>query len=140
VSLLIFEGQTVIEVARQAGHSPETCLRNYARVFADYDPGARIPAVEQIWAARLSVAAAARRADARDRAGRTRDVAERLEDVATISFAGLFVRVGVPRGHQKCRVGDPVSPRRRLPLAPRGSMLRSQLDSANAVINVRPTS
>jgi hypothetical protein len=82
VSLLIFEGHTVIEVARQAGHSPETCLRNYARVFSDYDPAARIPAEEQIRAARRAVAEAGRRADARDRAGRAGDVAERLEEVA----------------------------------------------------------
>ncbi len=54
VSLLIFEGQTVIEVARQAGHSPETCLRHYARVFAEYDPAARVPAEEQIRRARLT--------------------------------------------------------------------------------------
>jgi integrase len=30
VSLLIAEGRTVIDVAGQAGHSPETCLRNCA--------------------------------------------------------------------------------------------------------------
>ena len=34
VSLMIFEGHTVVEVARQAGHSAETCLRHYARVFS----------------------------------------------------------------------------------------------------------
>ncbi|MEJ7893014.1 MAG: tyrosine-type recombinase/integrase [Solirubrobacteraceae bacterium] len=38
VSLMIFEGHTVVEVARQAGHSAETCLRHYARVFEEYDP------------------------------------------------------------------------------------------------------
>lgn len=52
VSLLISEGHTVIEVARRAGHSPETCLRHYARVFAEYDPARRVPAEEQIVAAR----------------------------------------------------------------------------------------
>ena len=52
VSLLIHEGQTVMEVARQAGHSAETCLRHYAGVFADFDPAQRVAAEEQIRAAR----------------------------------------------------------------------------------------
>ena len=49
---MIFEGHTVIEVARQAGHSPEICLRHYARVFADYDPADRQSVTDQIRAAR----------------------------------------------------------------------------------------
>jgi len=53
VSLLIFEGHTVVEVARQAGHSAEMCLRHYARVFDEYDPGLRRSAEEQIAAARV---------------------------------------------------------------------------------------
>jgi transposase-like protein len=52
VSLMIFEAHTVVEVARQAGHSAETCLRHYARVFEEYDPGQRVPAVERIRQAR----------------------------------------------------------------------------------------
>jgi integrase len=52
VSLMIFEGHTVVEVARQAGHSAETCLRHYARVFEEYDPKRRTSAVEQILDAR----------------------------------------------------------------------------------------
>lgn len=55
VSLLIQEGQTVVEVARQAGHSAETCLRYYAHVFADYDPENRISAEEQIRQARAEL-------------------------------------------------------------------------------------
>src|SRR3954454_20951757 len=35
VSLLIQEGKTVVYVAQQAGHTPETCLRHYARLFRD---------------------------------------------------------------------------------------------------------
>lgn len=54
VSLLIQEGQTVVEVARQAGHSAETCLRYYAHVFADYDPENRVSAEDQIQQARSS--------------------------------------------------------------------------------------
>lgn len=52
ISLLIQEGHTVIEVARQAGHTSETSLRHYAHVFADYDPANRVSAEEQIWRAR----------------------------------------------------------------------------------------
>jgi integrase len=52
VSLMIFEGHTVVEVARQAGHSAQTCLRHYARVFGEYDPERRKSAVEQILEAR----------------------------------------------------------------------------------------
>ncbi len=40
-SLLIAEGQTVVEVAQQLGHSAQTCLKDYARAFADYDPRRR---------------------------------------------------------------------------------------------------
>jgi integrase len=52
VSLLIGEGQTVVEVARQAGHSAQTCLKTYAHVFDDFDPGDRVPAEERIRLAR----------------------------------------------------------------------------------------
>lgn len=53
VSLLILEGYTVVDVAAQAGHRPETCLRYYARLFRDAPPPAeRVPAVTAIYAAR----------------------------------------------------------------------------------------
>ena len=32
-SLLIQEGKNVVDVAKQLGHTPETCLRYYARLF-----------------------------------------------------------------------------------------------------------
>ena len=35
VSLLIREGLSVVEIAAQAGHSPEVCLRTYAHEFAE---------------------------------------------------------------------------------------------------------
>jgi integrase len=89
VSLLIFEGRTVIEVARQAGHSPETCLRNYARVFADFEPTMRNPAEEQIRVARATVAEERRWLDARDRVGRMEDVELRLREVARGRLAAL---------------------------------------------------
>jgi integrase len=61
VSLLLAEGQSVLEVARQAGHSPQTCLRTYAHLFDEYDPTERVSAEGMIRAARsgaLSDAAA----------------------------------------------------------------------------------
>ncbi len=51
VSLLIHEGRTVVEVAEQAGHTAETCLRHYARIFRDA-PRDRLPAEVAIREAR----------------------------------------------------------------------------------------
>jgi len=55
VSLLIWEGRSVAEVAEQAGHSVETCSRDYVHVFKDYDPERRVTAAEQILRARTAV-------------------------------------------------------------------------------------
>jgi hypothetical protein len=52
VSLLIHEGVSIVEVARQAGHSPEECLRTYAHTFEEFDPAERIPAETAIAQAR----------------------------------------------------------------------------------------
>ena len=54
VSLLIHEGRTVVDVASQAGHTPETCLRHYARLFRDA-PAERVPAEVAIEEARAAV-------------------------------------------------------------------------------------
>ena len=54
VSLLIHEGQSILEVARQAGHSPQTCLRDYGHLFDEFDPAKREPAEAVIGAARAS--------------------------------------------------------------------------------------
>jgi integrase len=54
VSLLIAEGRTVIDVAAQAGHSAETCLRYYAHLFAEFDPAVRVSAEGEIRKARRS--------------------------------------------------------------------------------------
>jgi hypothetical protein len=54
VSLLIQEGLSVVEVARQAGHSPEECLRTYTHVFEEFDPADRTTAEERIRVARRS--------------------------------------------------------------------------------------
>jgi len=63
VSLLIQEGKTVVYVAQQAGHTPQTCLRHYARLFRDA-PAAPVAADVAIRQARDAV---------RDRAGRGAD-------------------------------------------------------------------
>lgn len=52
VSLLIHEGVSIVEVARQAGHSPAICLRTYAHVIEEFDPADRRSAEEQIRHAR----------------------------------------------------------------------------------------
>jgi integrase len=54
VSLLAWEGQTMLEVARQAGHSVAICERHYAGIFEDYDPANRTSAEAAIRAARES--------------------------------------------------------------------------------------
>jgi integrase len=63
VSLLIHEGRTVVDVAYQAGHTAETCLRHYARLFRDA-PAERVSAEVAIKRARDAL---------RDRAGRGAD-------------------------------------------------------------------
>jgi integrase len=51
-SLLAWEGQTMLEVARQAGHSVAICERHYAGIFEDYDPAQRTSAEAAIRAVR----------------------------------------------------------------------------------------
>jgi len=52
VSLLIAQGATVVEVARQAGHAPTMTLSTYAHLFDELDEGDHRPAADQIWEAR----------------------------------------------------------------------------------------
>jgi len=52
VSLLIAEGHNVVEVARQAGHSPAMALGTYAHVFEEFDPAERVNAADRIRTAR----------------------------------------------------------------------------------------
>ena len=51
-SLLIQEGVSAVEVARQVGNSPTVTLDTYAHVFEEFDPADRLPAEAAIWAAR----------------------------------------------------------------------------------------
>ncbi len=52
VSLLIAEGHNVVDVARQAGHSPKMALDTYAHVFEEIDPAERVDAADRIRKAR----------------------------------------------------------------------------------------
>jgi integrase len=52
VSLLIAEGHNVVEVARQAGHSPTMTLNTYAHIFEEFDPAERVNAADRIRKAR----------------------------------------------------------------------------------------
>jgi hypothetical protein len=52
VSLLIHEGRSVVDVARQAGHSPTMAIDVYAHVFDEFDPSERVTAAEEISRAR----------------------------------------------------------------------------------------
>ena len=52
VSLLAWEGYTMLEVARRAGHSVQTCEKHYAKVFEDVAPDERVTAEQAIAAAR----------------------------------------------------------------------------------------
>jgi integrase len=54
VSLLIHEGLSIVDVAAQAGHSPQTCLTRYAHVFAEFDATDRRPAEAVITEARAA--------------------------------------------------------------------------------------
>jgi hypothetical protein len=52
ISLLIAQGATVVEVARQAGHSPTVTLGTYAHLFDEFAEAPRTSAEEVIHAAR----------------------------------------------------------------------------------------
>jgi integrase len=52
VTLLIYSGVALPEVARQAGHGPDVCASTYVHVLADYDPARPIDPDTEIRAAR----------------------------------------------------------------------------------------
>jgi hypothetical protein len=55
VSLLIHEGRSVVDVARQAGHSATMTLDVYAHVFDEFDATERVSAEDRIEQARRDV-------------------------------------------------------------------------------------
>lgn len=52
VSLLIAEGRSIVDVARQAGHSATMSLDTYGHVFDELDGAEKVDAEAAIWAAR----------------------------------------------------------------------------------------
>jgi integrase len=60
VSLLIAEGHNVVDVARQAGHSPKMALDTYAHVFEELELAGRVDAAEHIRRARAELRVTAR--------------------------------------------------------------------------------
>jgi integrase len=54
-SLLLYEGRTIVEVARQAGHAPSMSLDTYQHVMDELDGAERVPAEEQIRRARANL-------------------------------------------------------------------------------------
>ena len=59
-TLLIYEGQPPQHVAEQLGHSAATLLRDYARVWQDFDPSQRVSAEDQITGVRTRLIAVPR--------------------------------------------------------------------------------
>jgi integrase len=54
-TLLVYEGQPPHRVAEQLGHSAATMLKDYARLYDDFDPSERIAAEDSIRRAREAV-------------------------------------------------------------------------------------
>ena len=52
MSLLLAEGRSPVDVARQAGHSPTMTLDMYGHIIEGLDPLQRLPADEEIRRAR----------------------------------------------------------------------------------------
>lgn len=59
VSLLIAEGRSIVDVARQAGHSPTMALDTYGHVFDELDGGEQLRAEDAIREARAALSRAA---------------------------------------------------------------------------------
>jgi integrase len=51
-SLLLYDGRTIVQVARQAGHAPSMSLDTYQHVMDELEGVERVPAEEQIRRAR----------------------------------------------------------------------------------------
>src|SRR5581483_11074132 len=59
VSLLIAEGRSIVDVARQAGHSPTMALDTYGHVFDELDGSEQLRAEDAIREARAALYGAA---------------------------------------------------------------------------------
>jgi integrase len=122
-TLLIYEGQPPQYVADQLGNSPGTLLRDYARVWEDFDPSQRVSAETQIDRARArSGRAAPKRTSAPEQRLRRARKRQRVSEVfhgASDEAAGDHERPGNP--------GSPLPDSNRRPLPYHGSALPTEL-------------
>jgi hypothetical protein len=88
-------------VARQAGHSPEECLRTYAHTFVEFDPADRQPAEAVIVAARSPKGDSDVRACTRAPTRRE----PKTQDLALLSQADGGIRTLDPRFTSQLRWG-----------------------------------
>jgi integrase len=89
-SLLIHEGVSVVEVARQMGNAPDVTLDTYAHVFEELDPAERLSAVEAIRAARGEF-----------------DVREKYAEAGTSEDAEALKAASMLEADARTRTGDP---------------------------------
>jgi integrase len=105
-TLLIYEGQPPQYVAEQLGHSPATLLRDYARVWEDFDPAQRVSAEAQIERVR------ARLQRATSSKGATRD--GRRRTAQSFQTGGrvpqVFHDTANPRSHRRQKAWNDGSP------------------------------
>jgi hypothetical protein len=127
-TLLIYEGQPPQYVADQLGNSPGTLLRDYARVWEDFDPSQRFSAETQIEGvrARLRRAAPTRTSapQQRPRRARRRQRVSQVFHDASADTAGDHESPGNPR--------SPLSDSNRRPLPYHGSALPTELRGQKA--------
>jgi hypothetical protein len=122
-TLLIYEGQPPQYVADQHGNSPATLLRDYARVWEDFDPSQRVSAEIQITRARARLTRRTPRplTVAQQRARRARPQA-RVSEV----FHGPTAEGARDEGTPGNR-GSPLPDSNRRPLPYHGSALPTEL-------------
>jgi integrase len=112
VSLLIHDGRSVVEVARQAGHSPTMTLDVYAHVFDEFDIAERVSAEDQIAQARgdVSELCPSRPASTRGTARQSRDFPHASGEKAAIE---PYSPISLPRiSFMISSVPPPIGPRR----------------------------
>jgi hypothetical protein len=110
-TLLIYEGQPPQYVADQLGNSPGTLLRDYARVWEDFDPSQRVSAETQIERvrARLRRAAPTRTSAPQQRprrAGRRQRVSQVFHDASPTPLA-ITNALEIPEALCRTRTDDP---------------------------------
>ncbi len=91
-SLLIHEGVSAVEVARQLGNSPAVTLDTYSHVFEELDPAQRLSGEDMIRAARAEIEVRGEYAgDQEDGGNETADAASPIEADARIRTADPFI-------------------------------------------------